>query len=71
MLKTKREVNPTEFVFNCFTSGIDYFLPGLGLQHSVMRVEVLTDHKEDHGHCEDPQHGHVASRQQRGAGQDG
>lgn len=54
-----------------FTSSINYFLPGLGFQHSVMGVEVLTDHEEDHGHCDDPQHGHVIPWQQRGTGQDG
>lgn len=37
-----------------FTSSIDNFLPGLGLQHSVMGVEGLTDHEDDHGHRQDP-----------------
>lgn len=36
-----------------------------------MRIGVLTDHKRDHGHCYDPQHGHVTPWQQRGTSHDG
>lgn len=53
------------------TSSIDDFLPGLRLQHSVVRVKVLTNHEDDHGNRYHPQQGHVPPRQQGGTGQDG
>jgi len=53
------------------SSSKDCFFPGLGLQYSVVGVEVLADHKEDHGHCNDPQHRQVPPWQHRGTGQDG
>lgn len=56
---------------NYFTSSVDYFLPGLGFQHFFMGIEVLADHKRDHGHCYDPQHGHVTPWKQRGTSHDG
>lgn len=53
------------------TSSVDGFFPGLRLQHSVVGVEALTDHEDDHGDGYDPQQGHVGPGQQRGTGQDG
>lgn len=60
-----------DFVLSSFTSSIDCLLPGLGLQHSVVGVEGLADHEEDHEHGNDPQHGQVLPRQQRCTGQNG
>ena len=53
-----------------FTSSVHCLLPGLGLEHAVVRVEALADHEEDHGHSDDAQHREVPPRQQGGAGQD-
>ncbi|TNN39817.1 hypothetical protein EYF80_050015 [Liparis tanakae] len=39
--------------------------PSLGLQYFVMGVEVLADHKGDHGHCNDTQQGHSEAQSLR------
>lgn len=71
-LLSLRDVCPTaDANEQVFTSSIDDFLPGLGLQHSVVGVKGLTYHEDDHGHGQHPQQGHASLGQQRGAGQDG